>query len=79
MVPGVVILERIAETLYHWKPAAEIVGFPAVKFLQPLKPEEALEIRLQQNEGGKYRFECETSGQLIASGSFTCSDIIAIP
>ena len=72
VVPGVVILESVAETLRAWQPTVEIIEFPAVKFHQIIRPEQPFDIRLHQQKEGRYRFECDAAGQLIASGSFIC-------
>jgi 3-hydroxymyristoyl/3-hydroxydecanoyl-(acyl carrier protein) dehydratase len=72
VVPGVVLLEHVAQALTAWQPESSTVGFPAVKFLQVLRPGQLFVIRLQQKEGLIYSFECDSAGQIIASGTLAC-------
>lgn len=69
-MPGVVVLEKVAQALAAWRPALVIVEFPAVKFHRVLRPDQLFEIRLQQKEDNRYHFECVCAGQVIASGTF---------
>ena len=46
IVPGVVLLERVAATARRAF-AAEVAGLPQVKFLRPLHPGEDAELRKQ--------------------------------
>ena len=71
VVPGVVVLESVAQALASWQPGLVIVELPVVKFHHVLKPAQLFEIRLQQKNEDGYRFECDCAGQVIASGSFT--------
>jgi len=77
-VPGVVLLEHVAQVMASWHPESVIVGFPAVKFQQILRPGQLFDIQLQQKEAGRFNFECDVAGQIIASGTFTISDVKAV-
>jgi len=72
VVPGVVILEQVANALHAWKPALKISGFPSVKFHHIIRSEEPFDILLSQTKENRYHFECNSAGQLIASGQLTC-------
>ncbi|MFC1602106.1 hypothetical protein ACFL3U_00910 [Pseudomonadota bacterium] len=72
VVPGVVVLEYVAQALTAWQPGLIVVEFPAVKFLQLLRPGQLFEIRLQQKEARRYSFECDCARQIIASGTLVC-------
>ncbi|HWU67825.1 MAG TPA: hypothetical protein VN046_03035 [Stenotrophobium sp.] len=70
IVPGVVLLEQVAVALCEWRGAAVgIGGFPTVKFLSPLRPDERMEIILSDGDGTELRFRCEAAGRLLAQGS----------
>ena len=66
VVPGVVLLDRVAAALESWR-GARIVGLPQVKFLAPLLPEQDAEIVLH-DAGESIRFSILHTGALIASG-----------
>lgn len=76
-MPGVVLLEHVAQAMTAWRPESVIAGFPVVKFQQVLKPGQLFEIQLQQREAGRFGFECDIAGQIIASGTFATSDVKA--
>src|SRR5882724_4215036 len=46
VVPGVVILDEVADALAEWRPGCQLTGVRAVKFLLPLKPEQSFTICL---------------------------------
>ena len=67
VVPGVVLLDRVAAAFEHWRDA-RIAGFPQVKFLQPLLPDEEAELVLE-DDGKSIRFRIVRAQATIASGS----------
>jgi len=72
VVPGVVLLNEIVETLRGMVGQPIVVtGIPSVKFVSPLKPGEALTIRLEQEEAGQALFRCQAGSRLVASGRLT--------
>jgi len=73
VVPGVVVLERVAQALTSWQPELVIVEFPVVKFHQTLRPDQLFNIHLQQKADYKYSFECTCASQIIASGTLISS------
>lgn len=66
VVPGVVLLDRVAAALESWR-GARIAGLPQVKFLAPLLPEQEAEIVLH-DDGKSIHFSIFHAGSLIASG-----------
>jgi hypothetical protein len=67
-VPGVVLLGEVIETLRHGAAAPSVTGLPMVKFSSPLKPGEAVTIRVDQDEAMLASFSCRVGTRLIASG-----------
>ena len=67
VVPGVVLLDRVAAAVERWR-GARIAGLPQVKFLRPLLPDQEAELLLE--DGGKsIRFRIVHAQATIASGS----------
>lgn len=66
LVPGVVLLERVAAACRQWR-GARMEGFDA-KFVQPLLPGQDATIALHE-EGTRLRFEVtRTDGEVLARG-----------
>ena len=69
IVPGVVLLEAVAAAVREWRGVA-VSGFPSVKFVSPLRPDEQMEIILSGGDAAApLRFRCESGGRLLAQGS----------
>ena len=69
IVPGVVLLQEVVDTLRRSVPAATAVtGLPAVKFSSPLKPDELVTIEVDQETTGLATFCCRVDRRTIASG-----------
>lgn len=66
LVPGVVLLEHVAQALHAWR-RQRLAGISEVKFLAPLHPGEWAELQLQEH-AGKLRFELRRDGQMLARG-----------
>jgi 3-hydroxymyristoyl/3-hydroxydecanoyl-(acyl carrier protein) dehydratase len=70
VVPGVLVLDEVIETLRHrYGQALVVTGLPAVKLSSPLKPEEPLKITIEPENPETAAFTCRTGDRLIASGS----------
>lgn len=70
IVPGVVILSEVFSAVRQWDDCAiKILGSPSIKFLAPLRPGEAMTIRLEPGRSGEVNFTCSARAQLIATGS----------
>jgi 3-hydroxymyristoyl/3-hydroxydecanoyl-(acyl carrier protein) dehydratase len=69
VVPGVVILEEVIETLKHqYGDGLVVTGLPAVKLSSPLKPDEPLTITIEPEDVESAAFRCEVGSRLVASG-----------
>ena len=66
VVPGVVLLDRIAAALARWR-GQRIAGMPQVKFLGPLLPGEDAELVLH-DAGNNVRFSITRDGAPVAAG-----------
>lgn len=72
LVPGVVVLERVAAALKAWRGTA--VGKLDAKFVQPLRPGEEATIALEE-EGARVRFEVtRADGHVLARGTLLAAD-----
>lgn len=71
VVPGVVVLDEVIETLkeQYRQRAVVITGLPSVKLSSPLFPEEQLTIRVEPEDPETAAFTCRVGNRLIASGS----------
>jgi 3-hydroxymyristoyl/3-hydroxydecanoyl-(acyl carrier protein) dehydratase len=70
VVPGVVILDEVIETLKHRYGGSLIVtGLPAVKLSSPLTPDEPLTITIESEDVESAAFRCRVGSRLVASGS----------
>src|SRR3569623_425258 len=67
VVPGVVLLDAVVAVAEGEWPLA-VRGQPQVKFVRPLKPEEAAEIALERSDSG-IRFRILAGADTIASGT----------
>lgn len=70
VVPGVVLLNEVLETLRHGLAAPLVViGLPMVKFSSPLRPGEVVTIHIDEEGAGRATFSCQVDERLIASGA----------
>ena len=70
VVPGVLVLDEVIETLrHHYGQALVVTELPAVKLSSPLKPEEPLMITIEAEDSETASFTCRVDGRVIASGS----------
>ena len=70
LVPGVVILDEVIATLAEWRQNSQLSGIRIVKFLAPLKPEQAFTISLflRNEHGAEVTFCCRAEGRVIVEG-----------
>lgn len=66
VVPGVVLLDRVAAAVAQWK-NAQLGELPQVKFLRPLLPGEEATLRLEE-VGSSIRFHISHAGETVATG-----------
>lgn len=70
VVPGVVLLDVVVNELArHTGRSVRITGFPAVKFLAPLGPDEEFSVTVSTKRPGQAAFELISDGSTLASGS----------
>jgi len=70
VVPGVVLLDAvIAELGRHAGRAVRVIGFPAVKFLAPLGPDQECAVAFHDKRPGQAGFEVAAGGTTLVSGS----------
>lgn len=74
VVPGVVILQEVIDTLRQLDPQTIMTGLPTVKFVAPLKPGEALTIRVERDGERDVEFTCHVGARLIARGTIQLID-----
>jgi len=67
VVPGVVLLDRVAAALEQWR-GSRVAWLPQVKFLQPLLPEQDAELILSE-DGESIRFSILLGSAQVATGS----------
>ena len=77
IVPGVVILEEVAQAFEAWRPNEQLMGVSVVKFLAPLRPEQPFAVRFAEAGGTRgIRFEClREDGQPLAQGYLTVATL----
>jgi 3-hydroxyacyl-[acyl-carrier-protein] dehydratase len=74
IVPGVVILDEVLQAVRAWRGPYRLIALPTVKFLFPLRPEQAFAIHLTcDDEGNRVKFECWFDDRLIVQGQLAIS------
>lgn len=68
VVPGVVLLDLVLESVARWWPQARIGEVLQAKFLCPVRPEQPLEVAVEPGMPGQLKFRCSVDGQSAASG-----------
>lgn len=70
IVPGVVLLNEVLETLRRGSAASLVIkGLPVVKFSSPLKPGEVVTIQVDEDTVSLATFSCQVDGRIVASGT----------
>jgi 3-hydroxyacyl-[acyl-carrier-protein] dehydratase len=72
IVPGVVVLEHVLEAIEAAHGPLGAFGLPQVKFMQPLLPDESVEVVIS-GEAPRWRFRVLRGDMLLASGEVTAS------
>jgi 3-hydroxymyristoyl/3-hydroxydecanoyl-(acyl carrier protein) dehydratase len=68
VVPGVVILDLVAENILARHPDSRIGGFPQVKFLSPLAPETGFKLTWTERSDGQIDFYCDAGNRRLVHG-----------
>jgi len=76
VVPGVVLLEAVVAALsQHTGTAMRVTGFPVVKFVAPLMPEQDFEIVFNPKTSGQMAFEVIANDEKFAIGTLSCTAV----
>lgn len=75
IVPGVVILDEVADALGKWRKHCQLLGIRTVKFVLPLKPEQPFMICLTAaaNVDTEVDFYCDVEDRMIVEGRLEIS------
>lgn len=68
LLPAVVILELVLETLEAEQPDLRIGGVKKLKILRPLRPGESFTMDWQPSRRGGLRFHCQVGDEPLAEG-----------
>lgn len=71
IVPGVVLLDELAQALKEAHPEIKLAGMPSVKFMSPLRPGEPCTMVFSEGRNHTIKFECRSGERVIATGSFS--------
>lgn len=72
VVPGVVLLDHVISIIEADSgQGIKVSGIKAVKFLQPLLPEQSCRVDLDYRNEQSVRFKCFVDKDVVASGQFT--------
>jgi 3-hydroxyacyl-[acyl-carrier-protein] dehydratase len=69
LVPGVLVLDAALRAIADSLPGFRVAGLPAVKFLGPVLPGEAVEICRAAPVRGRVQFECRRAGAVALRGT----------
>lgn len=74
IVPGVVILDEIIQTIKsHW-PEKVVSSISAVKFIKPLRAEQKVKLTINANDHTTMKFICVHSGEVYVTGQCKVCD-----
>jgi len=70
LVPGVVILDEVIAALAEWRQNSQLNGIRMVKFLAPLKPQQAftISLSLRNEHTSEVNFCCRAEDRVIVEG-----------
>ena len=69
-MPGVVILQHVEIAFQGWQEGTVISAWPQIKFLQPVLPDNKIEVKLDLKNNQQAGFECMNANGVVASGMF---------
>jgi len=72
-VPGVVVLDAVIAALAQARGDVKALGFPSVKFLAPLNPEQEFDVRFSDKGTNAVAFEVVSEGKTLLTGSLQYS------
>jgi 3-hydroxyacyl-[acyl-carrier-protein] dehydratase len=80
VVPAVLLLQLAAEALQRELGGIAVRGVPSAKFLQPVLPQQPMQLRLRADTArGRASFRCEAGGSLVAQGELAFAAVDAAP
>lgn len=73
-MPGVVVLDAVIAALAQARGGkVKALGFPSVKFLAPLNPEQEFDVRFSDKGTNAVAFEVVSEGKTLLTGSLQYS------
>lgn len=72
-MPGVVVLDAVIAALAQARGDVKALGFPSVKFLAPLNPEQEFDVRFSDKGTNAVAFEVVSEGKTLLTGSLQYS------
>ncbi|MCP4287339.1 MAG: hydroxymyristoyl-ACP dehydratase [Gammaproteobacteria bacterium] len=75
IVPAVVILDLVSETILARHPDCKVSGFPQVKFLSPVAPETGFRLTWTERPDGDMDFYCDVENQRLVQGRIRIEEI----
>jgi len=70
VVPGVVLLDVVIESLSRYAGGpVRVLGFPSVKFLAPLQPEQDFDVTFSNGRSGQAGFEVSRGDTRLVKGT----------
>lgn len=75
VVPGVVILDCVKQSVLQLTERGTVVGFPSVKFIVPLKPNQSFLVTLACKDREALSFECHHNDRLLCKGQITLNRV----
>lgn len=68
IVPGVVILDKIIQTIMNNLPGKVVSSISFVKFIKPLLAEQKVTLNITEKDSATVKFVCEYNGNILVSG-----------
>jgi 3-hydroxymyristoyl/3-hydroxydecanoyl-(acyl carrier protein) dehydratase len=75
VVPGVVLIELVAEAIRADHDTMALLSIPSVKFFRPLLPDRSFSIVYRAAAAGAWSFRCEDADGVYCSGLLRCGPV----
>lgn len=75
VVPGTVILDEVIRCMKQSQPDTVVEGFPSVKFVSTLKPDELVLLSIKKKNESTYSFTCKHQDQLLVNGQLRVKSV----
>ena len=75
LVPGVVVLDEVADALAEWRKESRLTGIPSVKFIAPIKPGQSFVISFDSTNSAATQIDfcCRLDGRVVVEGRLEIS------